>query len=83
LFPWVDGAWFGFELPAFGVEPGVPFVAFGSVPHGDPPGELPGVADVFGVMVDGWVVPFGVGVVGELEPGTVEFPFDELDPCVF
>jgi hypothetical protein len=51
------------------------------VPHGEPPG----VFDVFGLMVEGCVLPPGVGVVGEFEPGIVVFgvPLDELDPCVF
>ena len=80
--PGVDGTWFGFEPSAFGIEPGTLFAVFGSVPHVDPLGELPGVVDIFGLMVEGWLVPLGVGVVGELEPGTAVFgvPFDELDP---
>jgi hypothetical protein len=99
LLPWlfplpgVDGLEFGdpgfgdpgFDDPAFGVVPGVPLFAPGKVPHGEPLGELPGLFGVLGLMVDGWVVLPGVGVAGELEPGTVVFgvPLGELDPGVF
>lgn len=77
----------GFELddPEFGVVPGVPFVAPGSVPQGEPLGELPGLFGVLGLMVDGCVVPPGVGVAGEFDPGTVVFgvPLGEEDPGEF
>lgn len=57
--------------PEFGVAPGVPFVVLGKVPHGEPLGELPGLFGVLGLIVEGWVVPRGVGLAGEVEPGTV------------
>lgn len=47
-----------------------PFVGPGKVPHGEPLGEVPGVFGVLGLIVDGCVVPPGVGVAGEVEPGT-------------
>lgn len=71
VLPGVDGL--ALDEPEFGVELGVPLGALGNVPHGDPLGELPGLFGVLGLMVDGWVVLPGVGLVGVVEPGTVAF----------
>lgn len=56
----------------------------GRVPHGEPLGEVPGLVGVFGLMVEGWVVLPGVGVLGDVEPGTVVLgvPLGELVPGV-
>ncbi len=82
VLPGVDG----FELDEleFGVELGVEFVAPGRVPHGEPLGEPPGLFGVFGLTVEGCAVLPGVGLVGVVEPGTVEFgvPLGEVDPGV-
>jgi len=61
----------GFVVPG-SVVPGsvVPLVAPGTVPQGEPLGELRGLFG-FGLGVDGWLVPPGVGVPGEAEPGAV------------
>jgi len=48
--------------------PGVP----GMGPHGEPPGVVPGVAEVFGLTVEGCVALPGVGGFGEFDPGTVD-----------
>ena len=54
--------------------PGVLFVAPGRVPHGEPVGEaLPLRPEAGGVIVEGCVLLPGVGVVGEVVPGTVGF----------
>jgi hypothetical protein len=81
-FPEVDG--FEPDDPEFGVGFDDPFAVPGSVPQGDPLGEPPGLFGVLGLIVDGWVVPPGVGLVGELEPGTVVFgvPPGEVEPGV-
>lgn len=78
----------GFELddPAFGVVPVVPLALPGKVPQGDPLGEPPGLFGVLGLIVEGCVVPPGVGVAGDVDPGTVVFgvPLDEEgDPGAF
>jgi hypothetical protein len=80
--PGVDG--FELDDPAFGVVLDVPFVVPGRVPHGEPLGELPGFVGVLGLMVDGCVVPPGVGAVGEFDPGTVVFgvPLGDVAPGV-
>jgi hypothetical protein len=67
----VDGVWLEVDPPAFGVESCVPLVAPGVVPdpgvvlgkdpHGDPLGEAAGVAEVFGLTVEGCVF---LGVFG-------------------
>jgi len=44
----------------------------GKVPHGDPLGLVPGLFEVLGSTVEGWVLLPGVGEFGEFEPGTVE-----------
>ena len=76
----------GFELddPEFGEEPDVPLVVPGTVPHGEPLGEPPGLFGVLGLMVEGCVVLPGVGLAGEFAPGTVAFgfPLGELVPGV-
>ena len=60
------------EEPVSGVEPlGAPGVP-GNVPHGDPLGLVPGVAEVFGFTVEGCVVLPGVGGFGEFDPGTLD-----------
>lgn len=78
VFPGAEGVWPEFEPPAFAV-PGaslvVPGVVLGKVPHGEPLGEVPGVVEVFGLTVEGWVLPPGVGAVGEFDPGTVPGAF--------
>jgi hypothetical protein len=79
----------GFD-PEFGFEalgdPGVP----GNVPHGDPLGVVPGLFGLFGFTVEGCVLFPGVGLPGEVEPGTVPgvvfcgvVPLVEFDPGVF
>jgi len=65
VVPGVDGEVLGFEDPGFAVEPAVPFIAPGKLPHGEPLGEMPGL---FGLFVDGCVVLPGA-TVGEFEPG--------------
>jgi hypothetical protein len=75
-------------VPGVGLVPGVveaPGVP-GKVPQGEPLGEVPGVLVVFGLIVDGWVEPPGVGLVVEFEPGTVGagvlgVVVDGLVPC--
>ena len=57
--------------PDFGVDPDVSFCFPGNVPHGEPLGEVPGVVELFGVTVEGCVGVAGVGVAGEVAPGTV------------
>ena len=79
LLPWlpeVDGVELDDPVlgdPALGAEPGVPFAVLGMVPHGDVPGELPGLFGVLGFTVDGCVVfPVAEGLVG-FEPGILVF----------
>lgn len=76
----------GLELdePELGVEPGVPLLAPGNVPQGEPLGEPPGLFGGLGFTVDGCVVLPGVGLAGEFDPGTVPFgvPFGVVDPGV-
>jgi hypothetical protein len=62
LFPEVEGDERGLEDPAFGVEPG----AVSGVTQGVPIGVVG-----LGSVVDGCVLLFGVGVVGEVGLGTV------------
>jgi hypothetical protein len=52
------------DEPAFGVE-----VFPGMVPHGEPPGVVPGAVDVFGFTVEGCVLLPGVGELVEFVPG--------------
>ncbi|HEY6764190.1 MAG TPA: hypothetical protein VI386_05415 [Candidatus Sulfotelmatobacter sp.] len=69
-------------FPVDGEEPGLAFAGFvdpcveppavpGKDPQGEPLGEVPGVLEVFGFTVEGCVLLPGVGLFGELEPGTV------------
>jgi hypothetical protein len=58
----------GFEVAGF-VEPAVPGVLPGSVPHGEPLGAVPGLLVVFGFTVEGDVLVPGVAGAGEFDPG--------------
>jgi len=72
LFPEVEGDEPELEDPVFGTgDPGLPAV-FGSVPHGEPLGLVPGVLGVFGFTVEGCVLLPGVAGFVELDPGTPE-----------
>ena len=82
-FPWL------FPLPEFdpefGAVPELPSVVPGRVPQGVPLGEPPGLFGVLGLTVEGCVGVPGVGVAGELDPGTVGFgvPLGDEDPGEF
>jgi len=79
LLPWVPAV-AGFELedplfedPVFGAEPDAPLAVPGIAPHGEPLGEVPGLFELFGFVVDGCVVfPLADGLVG-FEPGALGF----------